>query len=247
MRNTSSPKLVIATTTELFREFEKRYADKIPVVSGDFTPYWENGACSSARETALNRTAAERLVQAETLSAMFGPRRYPVEQFTEAWRNVILYDEHTWGAYNSIYRAGQAVCEGSVEDQAGVRAGRRRPVAQVVRGRAGRTRTDGQTAGAVDVWNTSAWPRTDLVVLGKELSAAGDVVTGPDGKPVPSQRLSTGELAFLAKDVPGPGRPAIHDRRRQRRLTDGGQAKAEGRRLARRPFRSRSIRPRAPS
>ena len=39
----------------------KRYAEKIPVVSGDYTPYWENGACSSARETAINRTAAERL------------------------------------------------------------------------------------------------------------------------------------------------------------------------------------------
>ena len=55
---------------ELFRAFEKRYAKKIPVVSGDFTPYWENGAASSARETAMNRTAAERLVQAEALPAM---------------------------------------------------------------------------------------------------------------------------------------------------------------------------------
>ncbi len=96
------PKLIIATTTEVFRAFEKRYADKIPVVSGDFTPYWENGACSSARETALNRMAAERLVQAETLAAMLGARPYPAGQFAEAWRNVILYDEHTWGAYNSI-------------------------------------------------------------------------------------------------------------------------------------------------
>ena len=90
--------MVIATTTEMFREFEKRYADKIPVVSGDFTPYWEDGAASSARETALNRTSAERLVQAETLWAMLRPQRYPAEQFLEAWRNVLLYDEHTWGA-----------------------------------------------------------------------------------------------------------------------------------------------------
>ena len=78
------PKMVIATTTELFRAFEKRYAKKIPVVSGDFTPYWENGAASSAQETAINRTAAERLVQAEALSAMLNPRHYPAEQFTEA-------------------------------------------------------------------------------------------------------------------------------------------------------------------
>ena len=37
-------------------------------------------------------------MQAETLSAMLDPRKYPAEQFFEAWRNVILYDEHTWGA-----------------------------------------------------------------------------------------------------------------------------------------------------
>ena len=90
------PRMVIAATTEAFREFERRYAAKIPVVSGDFTPYWENGACSSAAETAVNRTAAERLVQAEAIDAMFAPQKYPAGPFSEAWRNVILYDEHTW-------------------------------------------------------------------------------------------------------------------------------------------------------
>jgi hypothetical protein len=39
-------------------------------------------------------------------------------------------------------------------------------------------------------------------VLSKDQSALGDVATGPDGKPVPSQRLSTGELAFLARNIP---------------------------------------------
>ena len=57
------------------------------------------------------------------------------------------------------------------------------------------------------------------------MSAAGDVVASPDDKTVPSQRLSTGELAFLAKDVPplagrryaiGPGKAAV-----------SGKAKAE--------------------
>ena len=32
--------MIIATTGEMFREFEKRYGDKVPTVSGDFTPYW---------------------------------------------------------------------------------------------------------------------------------------------------------------------------------------------------------------
>lgn len=197
-----SPKLVIATTSELFRAFEKQYGDKVPVVSGDFTPYWEDGAGSSARETATNRTAAERLVQAEALSAILGPRQYPAAEFSDAWRNVILYDEHTWGAYNSVtepdapfvkqqWAIKQAFAvDGDAQSQ--------KLLTAVLAGR-----KDGQTAGGVDVFNASAWPRTDLVVLSKEMSAAGDVVTAPDGTPVASQRLSTGELAFLAKDLSG--------------------------------------------
>ena len=72
----ASPKLIIATTSEMMQEFERRYADKIPEVRGDFTPYWEDGAGSSARETAINRNSAERLVQAETLFAMLDPAKY---------------------------------------------------------------------------------------------------------------------------------------------------------------------------
>jgi hypothetical protein len=198
----ASPRLIIATANELFRTFENRYAAQIPVVSGDITPYWENGACSSARETALNRTAAERLVQAEALAAMFGRGRYSAEPFTEAWRNVLLYDEHTWGAYNSITDPDLPF----VKDQWKIKqafaldadAQSQKLLADALASRDG-----SQTAGAVDVWNTSGWPRTDLIIVSKQLSAAGDAVTGPNGKVVPSQRLSTGELAFLVKDLPG--------------------------------------------
>ena len=58
---------------EMFEEFEQRYGAKLPVVNGDFTPYWEDGAASTARETALNRAGAARLLQAETLWAMLDP------------------------------------------------------------------------------------------------------------------------------------------------------------------------------
>ena len=98
------PHLVIATTTEAFHAFEQRYADKLPTYRGDMTPYWEDGTASSARETAINRHTADRLCQAETLWAMLKPESYPavVEQIAAAWKNVALYSEHTWGAYNSV-------------------------------------------------------------------------------------------------------------------------------------------------
>src|SRR6202040_284140 len=65
-------------------------------------PYWEDGAGSSALETRMNRGAAERLAQAATLSAILAPQAYNRADFDVAWRNVLLYSEHTWGAWNSV-------------------------------------------------------------------------------------------------------------------------------------------------
>ena len=66
---------VISSTSTAFRALEKRYGNKLPQVRGDWTPYWEDGAASSAAETAMNRASSERLAQAETLWAMLDPRR----------------------------------------------------------------------------------------------------------------------------------------------------------------------------
>lgn len=194
-------KLIIATTSELFREFERRYGDKIPVLSGDYTPYWEDGAASSARETAANRTSAERLVQAEALCAMLHQQEYPAEKFLEAWRNIVLFDEHSWGAvqYNVTNYDVPFIRDQWKIKQAFALDGdsqSRQLLATALAARGDKLGMD-----AVDVFNTSSWSRTDLVLLPKALGAVGDVVTGPDGKAVPSQRLSTGQLAFLVTDL----------------------------------------------
>ncbi|MBI5385537.1 MAG: hypothetical protein HZA90_12735 [Verrucomicrobia bacterium] len=213
------PKLVIATTAEMFRDFEKRYGDKIPTAQGDFTPYWEDGAASSALETALNRAAAERLVQAETLFALFNSPAYPLRDFYQAWRNVVLYDEHTWGAHNSISQpdAPFVKSQWAIKRQFAVDAdqqsrkllaeadaargkavGRDAPVAPQ-RQAQGSPPDPSETAPAIDVINTRghgwAW---ELVVVPKELSRAGDGIAGrPENEAtVVSQRLTSGELVF---------------------------------------------------
>ncbi len=201
----ANPKMVIATTSEAFGELEKRYGEKLPSFRGDWTPYWEDGAASSARETALNRTAAERLVQAEALWAMLDPAHYPVEKFSAAWRNAVLYDEHTWGAWNSIYSPDKQF----VKDQWKIKQAFALDADAQSRGLLAATqnrRSDqANPKAAVDVFNTSPWPRTDLVILPKALSRAGDHVTDSTGAVVFAQPLSTGELAFLAQDVPAFG------------------------------------------
>jgi len=192
------PKLTIATTSEAFHAFEERYGAQLPTYRGDMTPYWEDGAGSSARETALNRHSADRLVQAETIWALRQPGKFPADDFAFAWKNAALYSEHTWGAYNSIsqpdlpfvtnqwaYKQGYALKADAKSRELLDRALGSRSAA---------------AASAVDVYNTASWPRTDLVTLPKE--TPGDAVKDATGQPVPSQRLSTGELVFLARDVP---------------------------------------------
>jgi len=196
------PKMVIATTSEMFHEFERRWGDKVPEVRGDFTPYWEDGAASSARETSTARTASERLVQAEAIWAMIDPKGYPADDFYRAWRNVLLYNEHTWGAHCSISRPDDKLTEAqwkikrSYALDAGLQSCRLLAAATVKR------KSSKKQVSSIDVFNTASWARTDLMVLPAEALLAGSAVTDAEGRPVPAQRLSTGQLVFMAKDVP---------------------------------------------
>ena len=195
------PKLVISSTGEAFAAFEKRYGDKLPEVRGDWTPYWEDGAGSSAAETALNRASSERLSQAQAICAMRDPAAYKPEAFADAWNFTLLYSEHTWGAWCSISEPEheQTVKQWAIKQGYALDADKhsRELLTQALGGGAA------AAGAAIDVFNTCAWTRTDVATLAKEQSVAGDRVLDAAGKPVPSQRLSTGELCFLVRDIPG--------------------------------------------
>jgi alpha-mannosidase len=195
------PKLIVATTSEMFHEFERRYGDKLPTFRGDFTPYWEDGAGSSARETAINREAAERLVQAEALWAMLDPANYPAEQFNEAWRNAVLYDEHTWGAYCSISQPESDFTKSQWKIKQAFALNADLQSRNLLNNALAGHRATAKQVTAIDLFNTCSWTRTDLIILPKDMKLAGDVVKDSEGQNVKSQRLSTGELAFLAQSV----------------------------------------------
>ncbi len=193
------PKFIISSTSQAFRAFEERYGEKLPEVRGDWTPYWEDGAGSSALETGLNRASADRLTQAEALWACATRRSYPPARFEEAWRNVLLYSEHTWGAYCSISEPENPL----TRDQWAIKQSYALQAEKQSRALLDDALKAPNGSGAeFDVINTTSWPRTELVLLPKAKSATGDRVTDDRGEPVPSQRLADGALAFLARDVP---------------------------------------------
>jgi alpha-mannosidase len=193
------PRFTISSVSDAFSAFERQYGDKLPQHKGDLTPYWEDGAGSSARETSMSRMAAERITQATTLAAMLAPAAYNPATFNEAWRNVLLYSEHTWGAWNSVSDSENPFVaqQWKVKQEFAVNADTEsRKLLQDVLLAYGSS-----DESVVDVHNTCSWPRSGIVIVSKEASAGKDHVKIAGGVSVPSQRLSTGELAFLAEDV----------------------------------------------
>ncbi len=197
-----TPRLIVATHEQMFQEFEKRYGATLPVVRGDFTPYWEDGAASTAFETALNRAAVDRLIQGEVLWSMLAPNSYPAQEYESAWRNVVFYDEHTWGAHNSIEEPDLPFVKQQWEFKRKFALDADRESRALLTKAPHSPGEPAKTKTAIDVYNTNSWPRTDVVFLSPESSAAGDRVVDADGHAVPAQRLSAGELAVLVEDIP---------------------------------------------
>ena len=209
----TSPRFVISSTSEAFRAFEERYGDQLPQVRGDWTPYWEDGAGSSAAETAMNRASSERLAQAETLWAMLDPKSYPARKFEEAWNNVLLYSEHTWGAHCSISQPANpfTIDQWNIKQSYATVANlqTRQLLSEAAQSGAGFQPVNAsagsdavETVSHVDIYNTTSWPRTAVVMLPHEVSELGNFVTDDQGRPVLSQRLASAELAVLVSDLP---------------------------------------------
>jgi len=198
------PHFIISGTSEAFSAFEKRYGNEIPQVHGDWTPYWEDGAGSSALETAMNRNTSDRIAQDETLFAMNAPKAYPATAFENAWRNTLLYSEHTWGADCSVWEPEREKTkeQWAIKRGYAVSANQQSQELQQQALASAKSVSAPATASSLDVYNTLTWSRTELVTLSKELSSSGNRVVDDSNNAVPSQRLTSGELAFLAKDVP---------------------------------------------
>lgn len=197
-----SPTFRIATAQEFFEDFEKNYGEELPVVGGDMTPTWEDGAASTARETAMNRESASRLAQTQILWSMLKPSgTYPDERFEEAYKNVVLFSEHTWGASASGPQPFSKFTlelwdkKKSFADSADVQS--RRLMDEAVSGFSSKGRY-------IHVVNTNLWARTDAVRIDSGLMA-GNILTDDSGTPVPFQNLSDGTCVFVAEDVPALG------------------------------------------
>ncbi len=195
------PRLKIASATEIMRTFEEKYGDDLPVLKGDFTEFWTDGTGSAARQTAMNRSSKERLVQTETLWTMLNKgKSAPRDQFDEAWRNIIMGSEHTWcfmqpdkepisseilsvkfKYFQDAYDQSLDIFHKTLSE------------------------TEYKNSEVWAVFNTQSWNRTGYVKIPSRKISGFNAVVDNDGVPLSSQLLSTGELLFKVADVPAFG------------------------------------------
>nr|WP_121270910.1 glycoside hydrolase family 38 C-terminal domain-containing protein [Pedobacter schmidteae] len=195
------PHLVISSSTGIMSAFEKKYGDVIPSYKGDFTEYWTDGLGTAAKETSMNRNSKERLIQSDILWSMLRPKeKAPRIELDEAWRNVLMGSEHTWCYMNPnqadmqdvIWKVKQNFFKTAEQSSLQILSNTLKPIAA-------------ETSNIVGVFNTLSWSRGGLVTLTSEQSKGFNSVRDEHKKTITSQRLSTGELVFLASEIPAFG------------------------------------------
>lgn len=200
-----TPKIRITTVSESFSEFEQKYGDRIPSVTGAFTGYWEDGAASSALETAINRKAALDINTASALMVMNNNSGFIPDKIAEAWRSVLLFDEHTWGSWNSISDPENpfTLSQWANKKQFAIDA-RSQSHELIKNALAQKNNNPAEQVKKIEIINTHSWNITDMVTIPKEMNI-GTRLKDRTGRIIPSQKLSTGEVVFIAENIPAFG------------------------------------------
>ncbi len=182
-----SPRLVISTHEQLFSKFAAMYGDSFPRLKGDMTPYWEDGAGSTAEYTALARQASDRLLQAEAIYRHYAPQQYNEDFFYHAWQQIVLWDEHTWGAWNSVSDPDLPFVKQQWEIKKSFALSSDRLSREHLKDALGKV----PTHKGLTVINTNPFPIEALVTLevGKTLADTS----------IATQQTPQGEIAFIAE------------------------------------------------
>lgn len=215
-RTYSYPNLVFSGFSEAMNHITKQLGTNIATVRGDGGPYWEDGAGSDAYYVGVGRENEVRALSAEkfsTISTLVDRRVSPDnETLRQMWNDLIMMDEHTWGAYMSISspRASQSVKQLEVKDTFATDG--HRLVTHVIQ------QSLDSIANSIQdphwtllVFNSLNWKRTGWVET--DLPDGRQILDRKTQETVPHQELSAGNgyhhVRFLATDVPAIGYKAF--------------------------------------
>ncbi len=101
------PKLRSALIREFLDDVSSRYADKLPVYRAAYPDWWTDGFGSAARETGVSRRTQSDMITIEgmlSMAVLQGRKLFAgvKEEIRRIHENLLFYDEHTFGASESI-------------------------------------------------------------------------------------------------------------------------------------------------
>ncbi|HXC35405.1 MAG TPA: glycoside hydrolase family 38 C-terminal domain-containing protein, partial [Candidatus Acidoferrales bacterium] len=197
------PKMILAQPEDYYGYIVKNFPNKIPVLKTDFGDWWADGAGSAAYETELSRRAEERAVTAEmlhSLASIMTGAEYPQTNFDGLWENILLFNEHTWGAAGSVRDPYDAETVGQWKVKASFAVDADAQSRELLK--SGMSELAGMVpASDLVVFNPLAWSRNAVV----STESTGAVLDMKTKRISPSQLLPEGGSCFIADDLPAIG------------------------------------------
>ncbi len=208
------PKLQYATFADFFSYVDQHSGAELSTYRGDMGPYWEDGVGSDAYFAAEDRQNQSNALSSEIVSTAahtMNPNFHPPKvELNDAWNNILLFAEHTWGAGNSISQpdTDQAVKQLAVKDNFATQAHYQleditnRSLYQL----AHQIQVPGRT---IVVFNGLNWKRSALIET--DLRKVEELVDLTTHQKVPLEVLSDigregfVHVRFLASDLPSVG------------------------------------------
>ena len=221
------PRMQYSGFYDALKNIADQFGDNIPTVRGDGGPYWEDGMAGDAYYSAMERENESRAPSAEkleTLTSLVNPNLAADKgDIDRMWTHMVLWDEHTWTASNSITDPAslEVVHQLEVKDSHAVDA--KALVASLTQNSAASiVESIFAGKGSLIVFNTLNWKRSGSVEV--DLINGDEIVDKETGQVVPVEYVPTGNtphhvvplaiidngksfrrVRFVAQDIPAFG------------------------------------------
>ena len=211
------PRLRSATACEFMKTIESNHGEKLDTIQKAWPDWWTDGFGSAARETAAVREAQSEMNITSGLLSIgtvlgSGINEMVHHRMDEIYDNILFYDEHTFGAAESI---SEPLAENSMQQWAEKSSYVWEALKQsrILREEAFGLIQDylpRYDSPSIAVFNTLNWSRSGpvKVYIDHEMLDPGQpfLITDPEGNPVPAQVLSSRSdgtyWVMWVKDIP---------------------------------------------
>ncbi|MCU6708059.1 glycosyl hydrolase-related protein [Paenibacillus sp. J5C_2022] len=187
---------------DFFTYVESNYDSHIPAFQGTMENLWNFGSAQQSEMIALSKENHEKVPAAEFYSTIANiassNARYPYEELSRAYNDMMLTDEHTWAAMTYYpddiqikWKRNKAIEASRIADQT---------LGNAFAAINSQIPTSGKT---IVVYNNLSWVRSDIVKVKQvDLPEYFDIKDKLTGQTIKYQKTPDGDVVFQASDVP---------------------------------------------